>query len=205
MSYKLFIAFLSASSFLSFMPGPTVLLIAHYAIKYGGWSGRYTIPASILGDIAALALTFTGLGAILKTFPEYFSLLKIAGGIYMIILGITSLFSKTIIEQENIYIIKTKGRSIFIHVFLITALNPKTILFLLAFFPLFIDPTLSTRKQMLIMGTIFVILGAVGAIFYDFSAAKINSCFKSPSIIKIIHTITAIILCTIGLGTIFFL
>lgn len=205
MSYKLFIAFLSASSIISFIPGPTVLLIAHYAIRYGRGAGRYTIPAAILGDITALSLTFTGLGTILKTFPEYFFILKIAGGIYMIILGITSLFNKNTTEPENFYILKPKGHSIFTHVFLITALNPKTILFLLAFFPLFIDPTLSTTKQIFIMATIFVILGAAGAIFYDFSAAKINSWFKSPSSIKIIQTITAIILCTLGLGTIFFL
>lgn len=205
MSYKLLIAFLSASSIIAFIPGPTVLLIANYAIRYGRWSGRYTIPAAIVGDIAALTLTFTGLGAILKTFPEYFSILKIAGGIYMIILGITSLSSNTTIEKENTYIITGKGRPIFMHVFLITALNPKTILFFLAFFPLFIDPTLSTTKQMLIMGTIFVILGAASAVFYDFCAAKINGWLKSPSSIKIIHNTIAIILCTLGFGTIFFL
>jgi threonine/homoserine/homoserine lactone efflux protein len=81
------------------MPGPTVLLIAHYALRYGRWSGRYAIPATILGDITALILTFTDLGAILKFFPESFLILKIAGGIYMIILGITGFSSDTTIVQ----------------------------------------------------------------------------------------------------------
>lgn len=203
MSYKLFIAFFSASSILAFIPGPTVLLISHYALRYGKWSGRYAIPATILGDITALILTFTGLGAILKFFPESFLMLKIAGGIYMIILGITGFFSNTTVVQGDAYTAKPKGRVIFMHIFLITAFNPKTILFFLAFFPLFIDPTLNTTKQMLIMGTIFVILGAAGAIFYDFSAAKINGWFKDSSSIKIINITTAVILCTLGFSTIF--
>jgi len=202
MNYKLFIAFFSASSIITFMPGPTVLLIAHYALKYGRWAGRYTLPATILGDITALTLTLIGIDAILHTFPEVFFILKIAGGIYMIILGITGLINNATIIKETTYSANPKGLSIFMHVFLITALNPKTILFFLAFFPLFIDPTLNTTKQMFMMGTIYIMLGALGAIFYDFSAAKINAWLGNSSSIKIIHIITAIILCTLGLSTI---
>ena len=121
MSYELFIAFFSASSFITFLPGPTVLLIVHYALQYGKWSGRYSIPATILGDIAALTLAFAGLGTILNLFPEWFSILKIAGGIYMIILGILGLFSNSTVAQENAAEAKPPGRTVFMHVFLSTA------------------------------------------------------------------------------------
>lgn len=203
MSYELFIAFFSASSFITFLPGPTVLLIVHYALQYGKWSGRYSIPATILGDIAALTLAFAGLGTILNLFPEWFSILKIAGGIYMIILGILGLFSNSTVAQENTAEAKPPGRTVFMHVFLITAFNPKTIVFFLAFFPLFIDPTLNTTKQMLIMGTIFIILGAIGAIIYDLAATKISIWIKRFSSSRMVHIVTAIILCSLGFATIF--
>lgn len=203
MSYELFIAFFSASSFITFLPGPTVLLIVHYALQYGRWSGRYSIPATILGDVTALALAFAGLGTILKLFPEWFLVLKTAGGIYMIILGLIGLRSNATIAQENTADAKPPGRTVFMHVFLITAFNPKTIIFFLAFFPLFIDPTLNTTKQMLIMGTIFVALGAVGAVIYDLAAAKISIWIRRFSSSRIIHITTAIILCGLGLTTIF--
>lgn len=203
MTLELFIAFFSASSFITFMPGPTVLLIVHYALQYGRWAGRFSVPAVILGDIAALAFAFAGLGAFLKLFPEWFSILKIVGGIYLIILGIIGLFSHATIEEENASDAKPPGRSIFMHVFLITAFNPKSIIFFLAFFPLFIDPTLNTTKQMFIMGAIFVALGAIGAIFYDIAAARISVWIKRFSSSRMIHIITAIILCGLGITTIF--
>lgn len=203
MSYELFIAFFSASSFITFLPGPTVLLIVHYALQYGRWSGRYSVPATIFGDITALTLAFAGLGTILNLFPEWFFILKTAGGIYMIILGIIGLFSNATIAQENLSKAKPPGRTVFMHVFLITAFNPKTIVFFLAFFPIFIDPTLNTTKQMLIMGTIFVALGTIGAVIYDLAAAKISIWVRRFSSSRIIHIVTAIILCGLGLTTIF--
>lgn len=56
---------------------------------------------------------------------------------------------------------------------------------------------------MLIMGTIFIALGAIGAIIYDFAAAKISIWVKRFSSSRIIHITTAIILCGLGLTTIF--
>ena len=81
MNFELFIAFFFASSFMIFIPGPTALIIVHYALQYGKWAGRFSIPAVILGDIAALTLAFAGLGAFLNLFPEWFFVLKIAGGL----------------------------------------------------------------------------------------------------------------------------
>ena len=89
------------------------------------------------------------------------------------------------------------------HVFFITAFNPKSIIFFLAFFPLFIDPTLNTTKQMLIMGFIFVALGAISAIIYDLAAAKVSSWVRKKSNSRTTHIITALILCGLGLTTIF--
>ncbi|MEM6338959.1 MAG: LysE family transporter, partial [Pseudomonadota bacterium] len=123
--------------------------------------------------------------------------------IYMIILGLIGLRSNATIAQENTADAKPPGRTVFMHVFLITAFNPKTIIFFLAFFPLFIDPTLNTTKQMLMMGTIFVALGAVGAVIYDLAAAKISVWIRRFSSSRIIHITTAIILCGLGLTTIF--
>ena len=203
MNFELFIAFFLASSFIVFIPGPTVLLIVRYALQYGKWAGRFSIPAVILGDIAALNFSFTGLGAFLNFFPEWFFALKLAGGIYLIILGGAGLFSHTSIEEENASTPKPPGRSVFVHVFFITAFNPKSIIFFLAFFPLFIDPTLNTTNQMLIMGFVFVALGAICAIFYDLAATQISTWVKRFSSSRTTHIITAIILCSLGLTTIF--
>jgi threonine/homoserine/homoserine lactone efflux protein len=203
MTLELFIAFFAASSFLIFIPGPTILLVVHYALKYGKWAGKYSIPAVLLGDITAITLALTGLGTILKIFPDWFYILKITGGVYLIILGISELYSNATFKGDEITKTKPPAKKIFIHIFLITAFNPKTIIFFLAFFPLFIDPALNTQKQMLIMGTIFVAIGTITTIFYDLAAGQISTWFNQISHSRMIHIITAIILCTLGLSTIF--
>jgi threonine/homoserine/homoserine lactone efflux protein len=204
MTFELFIAFFASSSLLIFIPGPTVLLVARYALLYGKWAGRFSIPAVILGDISAITLAFTGLGAILKAFPEWFSILKTAGGVYLITLGLFELYNNVTIKQEYLSSSAPRpGRKIFTHVYLITAFNPKTIIFFVAFFPLFIDPTLNTQKQMFIMGAIFVAIGATATIFYDLAAARISVLIGQSFYSKLIHISTAILLCTLGVTTIF--
>jgi len=198
-----YITFFIVSLIISFMPGPTILLVTHYALQYGRWAGRFTIPAVIFGDIFALILTFIGLEVILKIHPEALTILKLIGGIYLILLGVSSIFSKKNIEQENETSKKPPGRRIFTHVFIITAFNPKTIIFFLAFFSQFTNPAYSMFSQFLIMGITYIILGALTAIMYDLAAHKISVWITNPVAKKIIHIITGCLLCGLGITTIF--
>lgn len=197
-----YLPFFFASTVISIMPGPTVLLVVHYALQYGKWSGRFTIPAVMLGDIIALTLSLTGTGTILKLFPESFTTLKIIGGLYLIILGILSILSKQTIETENQTLRKPPGRRIFTHIFFITAFNPKSIIFFIAFFLQFINPAVNTTNQLLIMGITFVVLGSTGALIYDLAAQKINILIKKTSTQKTIHLATGLLLCGLGIATI---
>lgn len=199
-----YITFLIASLVITFLPGPTVLLLVHYALQYGRWAGRFTIPAVIVGDIVALNLAFIGLGAALKLFPESFITLKIIGGLYLLGLGVSSLLSKESLENENQTMSKPPGRRIFTHVFFVTAFNPKTIIFFLAFFPQFINPAANTLNQLLLMGFSFIVLGIIGATIYDMAASRISIWIKKSSAQKTVHITTGILLCGLGLTTIIF-
>ncbi|MDP4833044.1 MAG: LysE family translocator, partial [Rickettsiaceae bacterium] len=162
-----------------------------------------TIPAVIFGDIFALILTFIGLKVMLKIHPEALTILKFIGGIYLIILGASSILSNKTIEQENETSKKPPGRRIFTHVFIITAFNPKTIIFFLAFFSQFTNPAYSMLSQFLIMGVTYTVLGALTAIIYDLAAHKISVWITNPLAKRIIHIITGCLLCGLGITTIF--
>ena len=54
MTTEAYIAFLAANALLVYTPGPTMLLVVHYALTYGRQVGKYTIPAVLLGDIIAV-------------------------------------------------------------------------------------------------------------------------------------------------------
>ena len=202
MTTEAYLAFLAANALLVYTPGPTVLLVVHYALTYGRQVGKYTIPAVLLGDIIAVNFSLYILASLLKLFPSSFSILKIIGGLYMIILGVSNILSrKKFASDEKIHVMRP-SKKVFIHVMLITAFNPKTIIFLLAFLPQFLNPNGNIFSQTLLMGVSFVILGLTGSSFYTLAAGKIHLLVNTPRAQKIVRLISGSILCTIGVSTI---
>jgi threonine/homoserine/homoserine lactone efflux protein len=180
-----------------------MLLIIHYSIQYGKQAGRFTAPGVLIGDIIALIATFMGLGALLKISPNLFSTLKIAGGTYLITLGVAALRSKASNIQEEVDVPpKPPGRRLFTHMIVVTAFNPQNLVFLLAFFPQFISPEDDYLQQFFIMGVGYTIVGVVIAVLFNLMAHKIGSWIKKPSIKKYIQVLTGVLLCGIGLATI---
>jgi threonine/homoserine/homoserine lactone efflux protein len=202
MTTEAYLTFLVANALLIYTPGPTVLLVVHYALTYGRQVGKYTIPAVLLGDIIAVNFSLYILASVLKLFPSSFSILKIIGGLYMIILGISNILSrKKFASDEKIYVTHP-SKKVFTHVMLITAFNPKTIIFLLAFLPQFLNPNGNIFSQTLLMGVSFVILGLTGSSFYTVAASKIHYLVNTPRAQKIVHLIMGSILCIMGVSTI---
>ncbi len=202
MTTEAYIAFLTANALLIYTPGPTVLLVVHYALTYGRQVGKYTIPAVLLGDIIAVNFSLYVLGSLLKLFPSSFELLKIVGGMYMIVLGVLHILSRKKIASDQKINTKLPDKKVFAHVMLITAFNPKTIIFLLAFLPQFLNPNGNIFSQTLLMGVSFVILGLTGSSFYTVAASKIHHWVNTPRAQKIVHLVSGSILCVIGISTI---
>ena len=204
MTLDSYLTFIIQSAIVTALPGPTMLLIIHYSIQYGKHSGRFTAPGVVVGDIISLVAAFMGLGALLELSSNLFSTLKIAGGTYLITLGIAALRSKSSSIQEEITIPpKPPGRRLFTHMVIITAFNPQNLVFLLAFFPQFISPEGDYLRQFFIMGVGYTIVGVVIAVLFNLMAHQISSWIKKPTIKKYIQAVTGTLLCGIGVATIF--
>ena len=202
MTTEAYITFLAANALLVYTPGPTMLLVVHYALTYGRQVGKYTIPAVLLGDIIAVNFSLYILGSLLNIFPSSFALLKIVGGVYMILLGVSNiLFQKKIVPDEKNNI-KLPDKKVFVHVMLITAFNPKTLIFLLAFLPQFLNPNGNILSQTLLMVVSSVLLGLTGSSFYTMAASKIHHLVNTPRAQKIVHFVSGSILCAMGISTI---
>ena len=202
MTTEAYIAFLAANALLVYTPGPTMLLVVHYALTYGRQVGKYTIPAVLLGDIIAVNFSLYILGSLLNIFPSSFALLKIVGGVYMILLGVSNILSQKKIVPDEKNNIKRPDKKVFVHVMLITAFNPKTLIFLLAFLPQFLNPNGNILSQTLLMGVSSVLLGLTGSSFYTMAASKIHHLVNTPRAQKIVHFVSGSILCAIGISTI---
>ncbi len=129
-------AFAAAFVLLLFLPGPGNLALISSASK-GGWAGGMaSVLGLLLGDQILLWLTVAGVATLLKTYPPLFIGLQWAGAAYLVWLGGKMLLSK---QGKGLGLQITPGHY-FRETMLITLLNPKAIMFYLAFFPQFIDP-----------------------------------------------------------------
>jgi leucine efflux protein len=129
-------AFAAAFVLLLFLPGPGNLALISSASKGGLSGGMASVLGLLVGDQILLWLTVAGVAAMLQTVPALFMALQWLGAAYLVWLGFKMITAKTG-EGPGIQI--TPGHY-FRETMLITLLNPKAILFYIAFFPQFIDP-----------------------------------------------------------------
>ncbi len=129
------------------LPGPNSLFCLTTAAKQGVKHGYYVVAAILLGDTILMATSALGAGAILKTHPSLFFILKCLGAGYLSYLGLNMLvggykqYKKSgmiqteSIEQSNVYIANPFSKAL-----MLSLTNPKAILFFLSFFVAFVDP-----------------------------------------------------------------
>ena len=172
------LAFVAAAEALLIIPGPTVLLVISYAVAQGKRSAWATVPGVAGGDFTAMALSLLGLGALLAASAELFIALKLAGAAYLIYLGIKVLRApvpETL--DENAPQEHARWR-IMAHAYAVTALNPKGIVFYVAFFPLFLTADRPLMPQILTFGATFLVMATVNAIVYAMMAGQVTRFLK---------------------------
>ncbi len=139
MSIETWLAFTAASAILLVIPGPTVLLVVSYALGQG-W--RTALPMAVgvaLGDFTAMTLSLLGLGALLAASATVFTVLKWLGAAYLVYLGVKLWRAGGTPRRDSPAPMSRRPLKMLAHAFLVTALNPKSLTFFVAFLPQFID------------------------------------------------------------------
>ena len=129
-------AFAAAFVLLLSLPGPGNLALISSTTKGGLRGGLAAVLGLLLGDQVLLWLTVAGMAVTLQSWPGLFMAIQWMGAVYLAWLGFKMLTAKS---GESASIQITPGRY-FRETLLITLLNPKAIMFYLAFFPQFIEP-----------------------------------------------------------------
>jgi threonine/homoserine/homoserine lactone efflux protein len=203
MSFETWAAFAAASSVLLVIPGPTVLLVVSYALGQG-W--RTALPMAIgvaLGDFTAMTLSMLGLGALLATSATLFTILKWVGAAYLVYLGIKLWRSGGTLDAaprtDAVSAAKMLG-----HAWLVTALNPKSITFFVAFLPAFLDPKADFLTQMLLFETTFLVLAFANAFGYALVASRARQLASDPRAIGVVNKVGGGLLVGAGVATVSF-
>ena len=138
MSLDIYLAFVLASALLVVLPGPTVMLVVANALSRGRPAAMKSVIGVGLGDVTAMVVSFAGLGAVLAASATLFTALKFVGAAYLIWLGIGLLRAKpdpSVLTDVQ----PSTGRQLIRQAWIVTALNPKGIVFFIAFVPQFMD------------------------------------------------------------------
>jgi threonine/homoserine/homoserine lactone efflux protein len=124
------------------------------------------VAAVALGDSTALVVSLLGLGALLATSALWFTAIKWVGGLYLLYLGVKLLRAGIASTELALPALPGSYWKLFANTYLVTALNPKGIVFFVAFLPQFIDPGADAARQLWILGATFVVMATINATLY---------------------------------------
>ncbi|MDR7026761.1 LysE family translocator [Rhizobium rosettiformans] len=200
MTFETWLAFAAASAVLLIIPGPTILLVVSYALGQGWRSALPVATGVALGDFTAMTLSMLGVGAILATSATIFTALKWLGAAYLVYLGIKLFRAGGTLDvkpqTDRATTMKMVG-----HAWVVTALNPKSITFFVAFLPQFLDKHGDFFTQMVIFETTFLVLAFLNAAGYALIASRARNLVRSPRAISLFNKTGGTLLIGAGVAT----
>lgn len=179
MSLETYIALALAMFVLAITPGPGIFATIARAL-HGGFRPALSMIAGIVtGDLLFLLLAVFGLAVIAETLGEFFLIVKVAGGLYLIWLGWKMWRTEPAAVDVDKADKARRPADGFIPGLTITLGNPKVIIFYVAFLPTFVDLTQVTALNIAMMAAVVSIVLAAVLAGYAYLAARTRTIFKS--------------------------
>lgn len=182
MDPALWLTFVAASVALLLLPGPTVLLVLSYALSKGRSVAVACALGVATGDFIAMSLSLLGLGALVAASATLFVALKWVGAAYLVWLGVKLLRSA---PSAGLQVTgrEVTARGVFGHAAMVTALNPKSIAFFIAFVPQFVAPSDPLLPQFAVLIATFVGLAGLNALAYALLADRLRLAIGRPAVL----------------------
>ena len=187
MLIEIWLAFVAASAVLLIIPGPTILTVISYSMAHGRRVNVPLVAAVALGDSTALVVSLFGLGALLATSAFWFTVVKLVGGLYLLYLlylGLKLLRVGITSSEQSAPPAPGSRWRLFANTYLVTALNPKGIVFFVAFVPQFIRPGADVHRQLAVLAVSFVVMVTLNAALYAVFVASARRLLASPRALR---------------------
>ena len=139
MSLHTWLLYAAAYMAITLIPGPNVLLTVRNTVRYGAQGTLLSLAGNLGCQFLMVVLVALGVGSLLAAAPSLFFGIKLVGAGYLIYLGIRQLFSKTSAPVAAEPVAVVARSKLFWQALLVSAGNPKTVIFLSAFMPQFVD------------------------------------------------------------------
>jgi len=183
MDWALWAGFIAASLIVGLLPGPGVTSIVGYALTAGQRTALGSVFGATAGNAIAMTLSLAGVGVLLAQSPTAFAILKWVGATYLVLLGLYTIAK----AHRGSLAADDKAKPVtpttaFWGTFAITAVNPKTIIFFVAFAPQFISPHYGYWTQASVLLATFCLVVTISDGFYAIAASWVAGFLKGPEV-----------------------
>lgn len=203
LSIETAIALVIATAILGLSPGPAVFATVARSIVLPFRKTALFILGIIFADFIFAFAAMSGVSLLFKQNEIYFWILKLLGGGYLIYLGVKGLISKSsILEIKSVA--PEKGWRLFGSGFLLTAGNPKDLLFFVSFLPAFVDLQRVETLQMIVVATLIALTFTGTLSFYALLVRGVERWLNNPKVIWGLDKLASGILIIVGLVVLFF-
>jgi threonine/homoserine/homoserine lactone efflux protein len=159
-----FALFCLASAALAVVPGPAVTYIVMHSVDKGRRAGLASAAGVASGGLVHVAAATVGLSALIASSATAFTVVKLVGAVYLIVVGIRRIAGRD--DSKQVQAPPAPLRRIYRQGVIVNVFNPKTALFFLAFLPQFIDRGASVPPQVAVLGLTFAAIAFASDCLY---------------------------------------
>jgi threonine/homoserine/homoserine lactone efflux protein len=159
-----FALFCLASAALAVVPGPAVTYIVMHSVDKGRRAGLASAAGVASGGLVHVAAATVGLSALIASSATAFTVVKLVGAVYLIVVGIRRIVGRD--DSEQVQAPPAPMSRIYRQGVIVNVFNPKTALFFLAFLPQFVDRGASIPPQVALLGLTFAAIAFASDCLY---------------------------------------
>jgi len=199
MEPQVFVSFVLATALMIALPGPSVLLTIAHSLSFGWRRALITVTGATLGIGVQLLVAVIGIGGLIRFVAATFDLLRWAGAAYLVYVGVKVwMGAKELAALGNAGDAKPNG--LLMQGLVITIFNPKSLLFIAAFLPQFIDGQRPVAAQFLIIVPVFLLITFVVTSSWAIVAGLINKLVRRSGTLAILFRLAAVMIALSGAG-----
>ena len=199
MEPQVFVSFVLATALMIALPGPSVLLTIAHSLSFGWRRALLTVGGATLGIGVQLLVAVIGISSLISFVAATFDLLCWAGAAYLVYVGI-----KVWMGAKELASLGSAGdarpNGLLMQGLVITIFNPKSLLFIAAFLPQFVDVHRPAAAQFLIIVPVFLLIAFVVTSAWAIVSGFINSFIKRSGTLAIPFRLAAVMIVLSGVG-----
>ena len=172
-SLSAYAVFLATAIVLLLIPGPAVLYVVTRSIEMGRSGGLASVAGITTGTVAYVALATAGLSSLILASTVAFDAVRYVGAAYLLLLGVRRLLGRGLEQPDEEAAPRTRRRA-YAQGVVVNLTNPKTIVFVFAFLPQFVDPHATHAwVQVFVLGLSFALLGFLSDSMWALAAGTV--------------------------------